>query len=157
MHMADTMRSVAAIGGGQVELVRDVPMPEIGPYEALVKIRRCGFCNGTDFHIIRGEMAGPVGELPTLIGHENVGEIVQLGSKVRNLKVGDIWLNVPFRLMPGTRYTKTWGAMSDYARLTGHTGAIRETLRKERTSISFRSLARENCPKILILTTRACS
>ena len=123
--MADTMRSVAAIGGGQVELVRDVPMPEIGPYEALVKIRRCGFCNGTDFHIIRGEMAVPVGELPTLIGHENVGEIVQLGSKVRNLNVGDIYMNVPFRLMPGTRYSKTWGAMSDYGVLQDQQ-AIRE-------------------------------
>ena len=112
--MAKTMRSVAAIGDGKVELVRDVPIPEIGPYESLVKVRTCGFCSGTDFHIIRGQMAVDVDPFPSLIGHEGIGDIVETGSKVRYYKVGDRFMNPVFKLMPGTRYGFTWGAMSDY-------------------------------------------
>ena len=82
------MRGIAALGNGEVELVRDVPVPEIGPYEALIRMKTCGFCNGTDFHIIRGEMPVTVDSFPTLLGHEGVGDIVELGSKVRNYKIG---------------------------------------------------------------------
>ena len=109
------MRGIAALGNGKVELVHDVPVPEIGPYEALIKVKACGFCNGTDFHIIRGEMPVEVDGFPTLIGHEAVGDIVELGSKVRNFKVGDRILNPMVRIMPGTRYGNTWGGMCDYA------------------------------------------
>ena len=109
------MRGIAALGNGEVELVRDVPVPEIGPYEALIRMKTCGFCNGTDFHIIRGEMPVTVDSFPTLLGHEGVGDIVELGSKVRNYKVGDRILNPIVRIMPGTRYGCTWGAMCDYA------------------------------------------
>lgn len=108
------MRGVAAVGGGDVELVRDVPVPEIGPYEALVRMKSCGFCNGTDFHIIRGEMSVEVDTFPTLLGHEGVGDIVELGGKVRNYKIGDRFMNPMIKLMPGTRYGCTWGAMCDY-------------------------------------------
>lgn len=109
------MRGVAAVGNGKVEVVRDVPVPEIGPYEALVKMKSCGFCNGTDFHIIKGEMSVEVDSFPTLLGHEGVGDIVELGSKVRNYKVGDRIMNPIIKLMPGTPYGCTWGAMCDYA------------------------------------------
>lgn len=108
------MRGVAAVGGGGVELVRDVPVPEIGPYEALVRMKSCGFCNGTDFHIIRGEMSVNVDGFPTLLGHEGIGDIVELGSKVRNYKIGDRFMNPIIKMMPGTRYGCTWGAMCDY-------------------------------------------
>ncbi len=113
--MEKYMRGIAAMGNGRVELVTDVPVPEIGPYEALIKVKSCGFCNGTDFHIIRGEMPIEVDSFPTLIGHEAVGDIVELGSKVRNYKVGDRILNPMVRIMPGTRYGNTWGGMCDYA------------------------------------------
>lgn len=113
--MAETyMRGIAAIGNGRVEMVEDVPVPEIGPYEALVRMKSCGFCNGTDFHIIRGEMPVDVDAFPTLLGHEGVGDIVELGSKVRNFKVGDRIMNPIIRIMPGTKYGCTWGAMCDY-------------------------------------------
>lgn len=108
------MRGIAATGNGGVELVRDVPVPEIGPYEALVRMKSCGFCNGTDFHIIRGEMSVEVDSFPTLLGHEGVGDIVELGSKVKNYKIGDRIMNPIIRIMPGTKYGCTWGAMCDY-------------------------------------------
>lgn len=109
------MRGVVATGDGGVELVRDVPVPEIGPYEALIRMKSCGFCNGTDFHIIKGEMSVKVDNFPTLLGHEGVGDIVELGSKVRNFKVGDRIMNPIIKIMPGTPYGCTWGAMCDYA------------------------------------------
>ena len=108
------MRGIAAVGNGKVELVRDVPIPEIGPYEALVRMKSCGFCYGTDFHLIKGVMSVEVDACPTLIGHEGVGDIVELGSKVRNFKVGDRFMNPVPRIMPGTRYGCTWAAMCDY-------------------------------------------
>lgn len=112
--MAEQMRSVAAVGGGRVQVVRDVPAPVPGPYESLVKVRSCGFCSGTDFHIIRGEMAVPVDPFPTLLGHEGIGDIVETGPKVRHHKVGDRFMNPVFKRMPGLQYGVTWGAMSDY-------------------------------------------
>ena len=111
--MEKMMRSVAVFGKDDVRLVTDVPMPEIGDYECLVKVRACGFCNGTDFHIIRGEMAIDVDKFPILLGHEGAGEIVAVGSKVRNYKVGNRFINPPFRKTTD-RYGATWGAMSDY-------------------------------------------
>lgn len=108
------MRGIIATGNGGVELVRDVPMPEIGPYEALIRMKSCGFCNGTDFHIIRGEMSVEVDNFPTLLGHEGVGDIVELGGKVRHFKIGDRIMNPIIKIMPGTPYGCTWGAMCDY-------------------------------------------
>ena len=108
------MRGIAAAGNSKVELVHDVLMPEIEPYEALVKMKACGFCNGTDFHIIRGEMPIAVDGFPTLLGHEGVGDIVELGKKVKNFKVGERILNPIIKIMPGVRYGSTWGAMCDY-------------------------------------------
>lgn len=80
------MRGIAAVGNGKVELVRDVPIPEIGPYEALVRMKSCGFCNGTDFHIIKGEMSVEVDAFPTLIGHEGVGDIVEPWEQGKELQ-----------------------------------------------------------------------
>ena len=82
--MSEFMRSIAVFGKDDVRMVDDVIKPEIKPYECLVKTRACGFCNGTDFHIIRGQMAIDVDDFPILLGHEGVGEIVEVGSKVKN-------------------------------------------------------------------------
>ena len=111
--MAEMMRSIAVFGKNDVRMVNDVPKPEIGPYECLLKVRASGFCNGTDFHIIRGEMAVDVDAFPILLGHEGVGEIVEVGSKVRNYKVGNRFINPPM-VKTTEKYGMTWGQMSDY-------------------------------------------
>ena len=111
--MSEMMRAIAVFGKDDVRLVNDVPKPEIGPYECLVKVRSCGFCNGTDFHIIRGEMAIDVDKFPILLGHEGIGEIVEVGSKVRNFRVGNRLMNPPVKRTTD-KYGITWGAMSDF-------------------------------------------
>lgn len=108
------MRGIVVRTDGRTELVEDVPRPQIRPYEALVRMKACGFCNGTDFHIIRGEMPVPVDRFPTLLGHEGVGDVVELGSKVRNYQIGDRILNPIVRIDPDCGYGSTWGAMCDY-------------------------------------------
>lgn len=122
------MRGIAAIGNGKVKVVKDVPMPEIGPYEALVRMKSCGFCNGTDFHIIRGEMSVKIDDFPTLLGHEGVGDIVELGSKVRNFRIGDRIMNPIIKMMPDTSYGCTWGAMCDYGIVQDHKAMISDGL-----------------------------
>ena len=54
--MADTMKAVAVFAPGDVRVVTDVPIPEPGDYEVLVKVMYCGFCNGSDFQIINNTM-----------------------------------------------------------------------------------------------------
>ncbi|MFB6363392.1 alcohol dehydrogenase AdhP [Paenibacillus elgii] len=67
--------------------IKDVPVPEIGHGEVLVKMKACGVCH-TDLHAAHGDW--PVKpKLPLIPGHEGVGEIVALGEGVTSLKVGD--------------------------------------------------------------------
>ena len=85
----EMMQAVAAMGDGTVRLV-EVPKPTYGPYECLVRVTACGLCSSTDLKIItNGSVAQQKVEYPTLIGHEGVGVIEQVGEKVRYLKAGD--------------------------------------------------------------------
>jgi D-arabinitol dehydrogenase (NADP+) len=63
---------------------KDVPEPQIEADDILVRINACGVC-GTDLHIHEGEF-GP--RFPLIPGHEFTGEIVALGSDVKDLKEG---------------------------------------------------------------------
>lgn len=110
------MRAVAVMGAEDVRIVDDVPIPRPGPYEALVRVHACGFCNGTDFQIIRGTLPAHEGmkPFPTLLGHEGAGEVIELGEKVRNIRIGDRYLHPNLHDDPGNGYTKTYGGMSQY-------------------------------------------
>ena len=57
--------------------IEDVPVPEIGDGDALVKVRACGICSGDvmPWYIEK--------KSPLVLGHEAVGEIVELGKEVR--------------------------------------------------------------------------
>lgn len=54
--------------------------------EALIKIKRVGIC-GSDMHIYHG--SNPMATYPRVVGHEVAGEVIEIGSEVKNLKVGD--------------------------------------------------------------------
>ena len=64
----------------------EVPTPEPGPGEVLVRIRSCGFC-ATDYKAIRGIRRNV--EFPLIPGHEPSGVIAEIGANVRHFKVGD--------------------------------------------------------------------
>ena len=65
--------------------IREVPKPEPGPGEVLVKMHASGVCF-TDVHETMGHLPGA---FPRILGHEPVGEIVAVGAGVTTRKVGD--------------------------------------------------------------------
>ncbi|HEY4203215.1 MAG TPA: L-threonine 3-dehydrogenase [Devosiaceae bacterium] len=68
--------------------MQDVPVPEIGPDDVLVKVAQTGIC-GTDIHIYKwDEWAQSAVPVPMVTGHEYSGTIAEVGANVRNLKVG---------------------------------------------------------------------
>jgi threonine 3-dehydrogenase len=69
---------------------QDVPVPEIGRGDVLIKVLRTGIC-GTDLHIYAWDAWAQANvPVPLVIGHEFVGQIVELGSDVEELEVGDL-------------------------------------------------------------------
>ena len=88
--MTGTMRGVVktAAAPGSLE-VRTVPIPQIGPREILVRVKAAAVC-GTDVHIRHwNEWAQKRMHPPVVIGHEFAGEVVEVGSDVHTVKVGD--------------------------------------------------------------------
>lgn len=64
------------------------PVPEIGPDDVLIRIRKTGIC-GTDIHIWNwDDWAQKTVPVPLVTGHEFAGEIVEIGRNVTDLKVG---------------------------------------------------------------------
>lgn len=67
-----------------VVLLREWPMPSIGPGELLLKVRGCGLC-GSDIAKIRSRRVSP----PAVFGHEVVGDVVEIGPGVSEFERGD--------------------------------------------------------------------
>ncbi|MCD7936013.1 MAG: L-threonine 3-dehydrogenase [Tannerellaceae bacterium] len=69
--------------------MQDVPMPQVGINDVLIKIRKTAIC-GTDLHIYKwDDWSQRTIKTPMVIGHEYVGDIVEIGKGVENIKVGD--------------------------------------------------------------------
>src|SRR6266481_6146859 len=70
--------------------LEDVPRPEIGINDVLIKVDRTGIC-GTDLHIYKwDDWARKTIPVPMVVGHEFVGEIVAVGSNVADFHPGEI-------------------------------------------------------------------
>ncbi|MGZ6133283.1 MAG: L-threonine 3-dehydrogenase [Myxococcaceae bacterium] len=69
--------------------MQDVPVPEIGPNDVLIKVRKASIC-GTDIHIWNWDAwSQKTIKVPMVIGHEFMGEIAKLGAEVVGFQVGD--------------------------------------------------------------------
>lgn len=106
------MKSLVVSGEGKLSFVQ-LPKPAFGPCQALVKMKSCGVCNGTDTKIIHRTFKN-FNTYPAILGHEGVGEVVELGEKVESLHVGDLVL-LPFLEQETEGCTPGWGAFSEYA------------------------------------------
>jgi len=85
--MPDTMRAAVVPELGSPLEVKDLEIPQPGPFEALVKVDYSGVCH-TDLHAAHGDW--PVKPTPPFIpGHEGVGTVVAVGDRVERVKVGD--------------------------------------------------------------------
>ena len=70
--------------------LEDVPVPEIGINDVLIRVHKTGIC-GTDLHIYKWDSwAQQTIPVPMVVGHEFVGEIVRIGSNVSDFHPGDI-------------------------------------------------------------------
>lgn len=68
----------------------DVPEPTIGINDVLIRVHKTGIC-GTDVHIYNWDAwAQKTIPVPMVVGHEFVGEIVDMGSNVNDFRVGDV-------------------------------------------------------------------
>jgi len=69
--------------------MEEVPMPKVRPNDVLIKIRKAAIC-GTDLHIYKwDEWAQKTIQPPVIIGHEYMGTVVEVGSEVDRVKVGE--------------------------------------------------------------------
>jgi threonine 3-dehydrogenase len=70
--------------------LEEVPVPEPGPADVLVKVRRSAIC-GTDLHIWKWDQwAQRTIPVPMVVGHEYVGEVAKLGANVKGFEVGEV-------------------------------------------------------------------
>ena len=139
-----TMRGLALTGVRQLEVV-DLPLPPLQPREVRVRIGAVGLC-GTDFHIFEGhanyssdENGRPIPfELqPQVLGHEFAGVVVETGTEVSDLRVGervvvDQGINCYSRGIPPCEYCLTGSShqCAGYSEhgITGLQGALAEYL-----------------------------
>lgn len=97
--------------------IQEINKPRYNEYQALVKTIACGMC-GTDVKLCHRTFKGfPESVYPIMLGHEGVGEVVEVGAKCETFKIGDKVL-LPFvdadeENNPGLG--SGWGAMSEYA------------------------------------------
>src|SRR5436190_1057896 len=75
-----------------------VPDPGIeDPRDAIIKVTSCAIC-GSDLHLYDGYMPGM--QNGDVLGHETMGEVVEVGKEVKKLKVGDRVV-IPFTIFCG--------------------------------------------------------
>lgn len=87
------MKSMKALVKSKREVgvwLDDVAMPTVGINDVLIKVLRTGIC-GTDLHIYKWDAwAQKTIPVPMVIGHEFVGEIVEVGSNVKDFEPGQV-------------------------------------------------------------------
>ena len=81
------MRGTYFWGNGMFE-TRVMPEHPLADTEVLIKVAACGVC-GTDVHICHGDKGSAEVIPPVVLGHELSGTVMDIGSKVTHLKIGD--------------------------------------------------------------------
>ena len=80
------MRAMLFEGVGEPLKLVELPIPQPGPGQVLIKVHACGICH-TDLHIIDGELGEP--KLPLVLGHQIVGTVVQSGKGAKRYQPGE--------------------------------------------------------------------
>ena len=80
------MKAVRLVEIGQPLELQEIPVPDVGDQDVLVRIEAAGICH-SDQHYRAGHSA--VGSLPQTLGHEIAGVAEAVGSQVTTIKAGD--------------------------------------------------------------------
>ena len=103
------MRAMILDSPGRPLRLADVPRPEPGPGQVLLKVHSCGVCR-TDLHIVDGELTEP--KLPLILGHQIVGTVVELGPKASESTDAPPETDAP-RVEPKVRVGVPWLGWTD--------------------------------------------
>jgi propanol-preferring alcohol dehydrogenase len=113
------MRAMILEAQRQPLCLADIPKPEPGPGQLLIKVSACGVCR-TDLHILDGDLNQP--KLPLVPGHQIVGTVAALGPGAEGFELGDRvgvpwlgWTDGDCRYCRGEREN-----LCDSARFTGY-------------------------------------
>jgi len=80
----------AIIKGPKNLVIEEVEKPTCAPNGILIKVHKASICNATDVHIWEGNYDPRLHlPYPHILGHESSGEIVEVGSEVKEFKIGD--------------------------------------------------------------------
>ncbi len=84
----DTMRAYQLVAWQQPPELREVPIPEPGPGEVLLKVAGAGACH-SDLHLMEWPPGQMPFEPPFTLGHENAGWVERVGAGVDGVGVGE--------------------------------------------------------------------
>ncbi|MEJ6392950.1 alcohol dehydrogenase AdhP [Gymnodinialimonas sp. 2305UL16-5] len=121
MSLPKMMKAAVVPALGQPLEIRELPVPEIGPGQVLMRTRASGVCH-TDLHAAEGDW--PVKPTaPFVPGHEGVGEVAAVGAGVTHLKEGDRigapWLHTACGRCP--HCVGGWETLCESQQMTGYT------------------------------------
>ena len=85
------MKAAVVESPGKLSL-RNIKIPEVDDYSALVRMEMAAICNATDRKIKNGSFPDNI-IYPTTLGHEGIGTVIKVGKKVKLYKVGDRVIN----------------------------------------------------------------
>lgn len=124
------MKSVIAVHPGHLEIL-ETPVPEPGPYQALVRTERACLCNRTDSELLHGTFPGMEDKFPFALGHESVGIVVGVGDKVRHFQMGD-------RVVGGLNFDlqmegvdSGWGGFGEHTLANDHAAMVEDGVADE--------------------------
>jgi len=93
MDIPKTMRAMLLEKQRQPLKLAEVPVPQPGPGQVLIRVHTCGVCR-TDLHVLDGDLTEP--KLPLILGHQIVGTVAQVGDGVDKFspdqRIGVPWL-----------------------------------------------------------------
>jgi propanol-preferring alcohol dehydrogenase len=112
------MKSVRMLEAGKPLELQEIPIPNIGEKDILVRVRAAGICH-SDAHYRAGRSA--MGMLPITLGHEVAGVVERVGAQVMNVKVGER-VCLHYNLTCGDCYYCNTGneQFCDQAKMLGH-------------------------------------
>ncbi len=120
------MKAALLEQAGRLE-VRDVPEPPLGDYDARCEMLYGATCSGTDLHLMMGRLNWALNDAPTILGHESIGRVIEVGPKVRNYKVGDLVSRVSAPPLKG-QYGSTWGGYAERGVALDHWAMVEDGL-----------------------------
>jgi len=80
------MKAMVLVEQGSPLVYMELPDPKPSDQQVLLRVLACGVCR-TDLHILDGDLPSP--ELPLVLGHEIIGEVIEIGSSVDEFSIGD--------------------------------------------------------------------